>query len=752
MERLPKGYYAVIADEEKFDGNSFNFKGTDYQVTKGENLFFTLKDANDAAKDIPEVLIDGVPEIELNAPVILMSAGEHPVGRTHKNIVKFLASRIILGQRAGISPNLKPADPRELPEQNPLRGGDNETIFRGGYDFGNVYLDGEGVTSFYIDGVTLKKSRFACYTSNVTHDSKYHFKNLIHQSPSGHSFYVFAKPISAEGTVRELLFENIRQDKDFFDCRYGANLFDLCSDKVTIDGLVVNGTTQVFGFCSIPRQYCHCAKTQKQSSYVIKNSYVSELRAENGIFFGRSTESDKDIVIKLESSCFKNASREGESPINPFLYSDNSSFSADNCIFEDTRGNACAISIGGSTKNVSLKNCSFYGFEKQWEQEKEPPKKGPDYIENKAEDWISSDCDDPHRIIGTDNHDFSELDQYYQNTKPYRGDLHCHSACGGTSDGNFPLEQYAERMDKISMDFAVIVDHRQMRGFFLPCWDDTRFIIGTEPGTYFTDLKNPICATFHYNMLFPHKYGLAMVLANFPEFGFKGDELTGKFGYPSFTKERFYELCEYVNSIGGIMVHAHPAILMASEDPEDYYLGENSFIETLIWGYGSHGAMRSYDLWTKLLSMSKHVYASSGSDSHSDPANRAPATFYLSKKDSATFFEKMKKGDFAPGALGIKMTVGGHPMGSRIAYREGMRLCLRVDDFYAPAFNENTTYEITVITDKGVAYRGCFDGSLPQALEMEVQKRAFYRVLVRDITHNYIMSISNPVWLDKDEE
>ena len=37
-----------------------------------------------------------------------------------------------------------------------------------------------------------------------------------------------------------------------------------------------------------------------------------------------------------------------------------------------------------------------------------------------------------------------------------------------------------------------------------------------------------------------------MVLANFPEYEFRGDELTGFFVYPNFTKERFGELTRYI--------------------------------------------------------------------------------------------------------------------------------------------------------------------------------------------------------------
>jgi hypothetical protein len=115
-------------------------------------------------------------------------------------------------------------------------------------------------------------------------------------------------------------------------------------------------------------------------------------------------------------------------------------------------------------------------------------------------------------------------------------------------------------------------------------------------------------------MLFPHKYALSMVLANFPEFEFSGDELSGSFKYPGFTKERFFELTEFVHSLGGMMVHPHPCTMMYSKDPVDYYFGEHTYLETLYETYDSHASFKNYDLWVKLLALGKHVYASGGSD------------------------------------------------------------------------------------------------------------------------------------------
>jgi hypothetical protein len=239
-----------------------------------------------------------------------------------------------------------------------------------------------------------------------------------------------------------------------------------------------------------------------------------------------------------------------------------------------------------------------------------------------------------------------------------------------------------------------------------------------------------------------------MVLANFPEFEFRGDELTGKFRYPSFTKERFSELNDYIRSIGGMLVHAHPKLLLASNDPLDYYVGEHSYLETIVNSYAAHGAFRACDLWDRILKTGKHMYASGGSDTHGAVTNACPATFYTKQRFHKDFVDRMYVGDFTVGGVGIRMMIDGHPMGSELTYRKGMRLTLRVGDFHPATWKENTAYELQILTDQGVAYSALFNGKAPQALSLAVEDRMYYRVEIWDRTHGYRVAVSNPIWLD----
>ena len=75
----------------------------------------------------------------------------------------------------------------------------------------------------------------------------------------------------------------------------------------------------------------------------------------------------------------------------------------------------------------------------------------------------------------------------YENCRPFHGELHDHSASGGTSDGKCPFAEWPEKMKAIKMDFAAILDHRQIRHLYQPEWEDGLFIPGTEPGTAISD-------------------------------------------------------------------------------------------------------------------------------------------------------------------------------------------------------------------------------------------------------------------------
>ncbi len=737
MKRLPEGYYAVRSPDSECAEKEFLFRGERYSAVPGKNLFGTVQEAALAAEAIPKKVIAGLPYESFLAPVILFSAGEHTVDKT-----VFRRPVVLLGNNAGIDPNL-PAKDGEAPALNPAREKD-ESVLCGSYWFGTYSVAGEENGYFLADGFSAYMSRFS---DGRTKGGKAYisFKNMIHKSHCGKNLYVFAAPDAEGGIDREINMENVRLS-DFDDLDYGGMFMNACASKITLSGVCYEKTGQFFGFSDLAREVPGCPANKTAAEYLIKDSYFGSLSGESELCTG-SLREGSGVSVKLSDCTFRDASVKDRPPLSVCM-SPSSALTLENCRFIDTRGNAgAAVSLSGEGGKVTVRGCTFEGFASKQKREAASFDGAPSVI---APRGGRSKTEDPHTVIAPDEADFSPLDRLYKGRKVSWGDLHVHTDCGGTSDGKTPMKDFTAGMDARGVDFAAVVDHRQMRGFFLPEWDDKRFIIGTEPGTSILDLNS--CrhgqSSVHYNMLFPHKYSLAMVLANFPEFEFRGDELTGFFKYPKFTKKRFAELTAYVRSIGGIMVHPHPKTMLSSDDPLDYSFGDGTFLETLYVTPARHASFKNYALWKELLDRGLHIYASGGSDTHGAVSNKVVAAFYTKEKNGRAFFEQMRSGDFTVGCFGIKMCIDGSPMGSELDGGTSKTLLLRVCDLFAPTAVPNTAYELRIFSDKGLAFAGAFDGTLPQSVALKTKKRRFYRAEIFDLTHGYPVAIGNPIWLD----
>ena len=747
MLTLPKGYYAVQADFENAQKDVFVFRGVTYAVQEGVNLFATLPDAEvriaEDGEPCPDTVLEGVPYESFDTPVVLFSFGEHRIDG-----YEFGGSRTLLGEGVGISPNL--CSDGEFPMLNPARAGE-ESVFYGGYSRGILTVRKNEVERVLIDGVTYKKARFFDYRTAGNCDSLMRFRNVIYRGPSSHIIHYFASPRADSGILREVRFEDCRIDH-FDDMLQGGVFLYPNARRTVLEGFCCDGTSQVFGFTDIARTRSACSPNCDVTDIEIRRSHFRDLTGDHGISVNCHNAGNRAVNLTVEDTEFVNASREGEAPLHPHLVNGRCALRLRDCRFVDTRGNSAAVLVRGEGENIEIENCTAEGFEALLERAVPVTKEPPRVIENRENDW-QTNAKDPHTVIGTARADLSALDALYEGRTACYGDQHCHTNCGGRSDGKYPMSGWVAEMDRLSLDFAAIVDHRQMRGFFLPEWSEERFIYGTEPGSKLLDPNGELKKeTFHYNMLFPHKYGLAMLLANFPEFEFQGDELTGSFQYPSFTRERIRALNDYIRSIGGVLVHAHPMSLLGSDDPLDYYFGEFSHLEVMVAAYHGHRSFKSYDLWLKILDSGKHMYAAGGSDTHGNVTNGCVSTVYSEGKNGAAYLRRIYVGDYTAGAVGIKMSIDGVPMGSVTTYREGMTLSLRVGDFFAPAHKPETAYELRVYSDRGLCYASVFDGSEPQELSLAVQDRRFYRAEVFDLTHGYRVAVGNPIWLDGSEE
>lgn len=751
MLQLPKGYFAVQADLETAPQDRFSFRGVTYAVEVGVNLFATILEAEaaimEAEQPVPETVLEGVPYEAFSAPVLLFSVGVHRIDR-----YEFGGSRYMLGEGVGICPNL-PAAPGELPGFAPARADRAaESEFYGGYSAGVLTVRKPEAEQIIMDGLTFNRARFFDYRVAGNCNSTVRFRNIVHVGVSGHITNYFASPRADSGIVRDVHFEDSRIEH-YDDMQQGGVFLYANARYTTFERFCCNGTTQVFGFTDIPRMRSNCTPNSDVTDILIRDSYFCDLSGDNGISTNCHNAGERAVNLTVTNTTFHNASRENESPLQPHLVNARCELRVTGCRFVDTRGNSApAVLTRGVGENIVMEDCLVEGFAAPIKQAPPLPTEAPRYIENKAEAWTTATTD-AHTVLPESAADLAALEALYGQYQVYYGDQHCHTSCGGRSDGKFPMGDWVAEMDRLGLDFAAIVDHRQMRGFFLPEWSEERFIMGSEPGSRLLnpsgDLKKE---TFHYNMLVPHKYGLAMVLANFPEFEFKGDELTGSFNYPPFTKERILELNDYLLSIGGALMHAHPMALMGSTDPLDYYFGEHSHLEVMVGAYHGMRSFKSYDLWVKILDLGKHMFAAGGSDTHTNVTNACVSTFYAAERSGAEFLKRMRTGDYTAGAVGIQMCIDGHPMGSELVYRDGMQLTVRVGDFFAPALKKDTAYELRVYTDAGLAYASLFDGTAPQTLALAVQKRRYYRVEIADLTHGYRVAVGNPIWLDRQPE
>ena len=340
--------------------------------------------------------------------------------------------------------------------------------------------------------------------------------------------------------------------------------------------------------------------------------------------------------------------------------------------------------------------------------------------------------------------DLLALSALYEGRKLYFGDLHNHAATGGTSDGKRSLEHWKGAMEALKMDFAAILDHRQVRHMYLPEWEDGLFLCGTEPGTRIKD-----CTAennqMHYNMLFPSPKELEALLENHPEkYEFTGG-VEGHFAYHGFTREEFCALIDEVKERGGFFVHPHPKQCMKSNDPLDYWFRDETGIEVFYYDMRHKWSKENYQLWVDLLAAGKRVWACAGEDGHACARDTALTAIYVAEKSSPGFVKVLRGGDFVCGSVAIKMCIGDTAMGGTCSFA-GKRLVVAVEDFHKSVKNPEHTYRLDVITDKGVVNSETISCTEPTYLAFDAENVDFYRVEVVNVTQDLRISIGNPIW------
>ncbi len=335
------------------------------------------------------------------------------------------------------------------------------------------------------------------------------------------------------------------------------------------------------------------------------------------------------------------------------------------------------------------------------------------------------------------------LEKLYEGRKAYHGELHDHSASGGTSDGHCPLAEWPKKLRDLKMDFAAILDHRQIRHMYLPEWTDDIFIPGTEPGTVITDSKAEKKG-MHYNIILPERDALADLLAAFPEYEFTGG-VEGHFTYPSFTTERFRELIDAVKARGGFFVHPHPKQVMKSDDPLDYWFRDGTGIEVFYIGMDTEETKANYPLWTDLLKAGKRVFATAGCDLHAEPHDTALTTVYAEAHSAKAYLPRLAAGDFTCGAVGVRMCVGETATGG-ICDFTGKKLTVCIGDFHDSVRIPGHEYRAEILNEDGVAMSGPVSPDEYTWFSLDAAAARFWRAEVFDTARNLRIAIGNPIW------
>lgn len=341
--------------------------------------------------------------------------------------------------------------------------------------------------------------------------------------------------------------------------------------------------------------------------------------------------------------------------------------------------------------------------------------------------------------------DLDFLNKAYEGRQVYHGEMHDHANTGGTSDGKQTLNVWTTMMDELDMDFATIVDHKQVLHMRLDLWDNTIFIGGTEAMTLINGEK------MHYNMIFDNPEALEEIVTEFSEFNY----VDGHFGYPTLGMHKLTKLIQAVKEKGGMFVHVHPKSsgYINSEDPLSYWFADETGLE-VFYGYRGYAAaqedtQKNYKLWTDLLAVGARVWATAGSDKHNMPNTDALTTVYSEQQNAQTLLSHFRVGDFVAGPVGIRMAVGDATMGGKTAFA-GNRVVFSVGDFHSSAYDPSHTYRVDLLDDKGVVFSQTLtDPTQTAYFAFDAQNVAFYRVEVHDVTTGLLHAIGNPIWNER---
>ena len=344
--------------------------------------------------------------------------------------------------------------------------------------------------------------------------------------------------------------------------------------------------------------------------------------------------------------------------------------------------------------------------------------------------------------------DIDHLEKAYEGRSVYFGEAHVHADTGGMSDGKVTLTQWKEFMESHDMDFATIVDHRQVAHMYMDEWDDACFIGGTELATVISD-SGATKKNMHYNMVFTDPEAFKNVLRSNASFEYEED--TTFCESPGWNSVLLKALIKTVKEQGGMWVHVHPKSegYLTSDNPAAYWFADQTGLEVLN-GFNAHSAVneytkKNYKLWTDLLELDAKVWACSSSDAHSAPSDTALTAIYAEEKTPESLFRHMRIGDFTAGFAGIRMTIGDTKMGD-IGSFDGQKVVFSVSPLHSSVVEKYSGFQVVLFEGSKEVFRENIDHTKTHYFAYDCNPAAkYYRVEVLDKDGNFI-AIGNPIW------
>ena len=217
------------------------------------------------------------------------------------------------------------------------------------------------------------------------------------------------------------------------------------------------------------------------------------------------------------------------------------------------------------------------------------------------------------------------------------------------------------------------------------------------------------------------------------------------------SRELYAEIIQKALDLGGFFVFPHPQLpdySPVSTELDDFWFVDYTGFEVM-HGYSEahfEANAKAYALWKDLLAAGKKIYATAGSDTHSDIKKTGLSTIYSTEQKAAAFLGYVRAGDFNPGAMGVRFAIGDTRMGGETSFA-GKRLVFSVGDFHANALENGNQFKAVLMSDTGSVFSQEFTSDRIVYFATDAQADAkYYWVEIYNVTTGDMVGLSNPIW------